>query len=118
MNAKQPLKDPTNRVVSVFDKRSQAESALQALVEDGFDKEEIRLFHGAEDAANVDTSPKWFADTDVEIKKYRRELDAGNSVISVPIDSGVSRERVHAILQENEARLTTHFGEWITEVMQ
>ncbi|QEG37581.1 hypothetical protein [Bythopirellula goksoeyrii] len=118
MSKEKPLEDPINRVVSVFDEPMQAEAAVKLLLEDGFSKEQLRVFHGPEDAAKVDTSKKWFADTDVDIKRYRRELEVGNTVISVPIEDGESRNRVHALLKNEGARLTTHFGEWITEVLQ
>ncbi len=64
------LEDPTNRIVSVFDDQAQAEDARQQLIANGFKSEQIRVLHGSEDANNVDTSAKWFADTDAEIGKY------------------------------------------------
>ena len=71
-----------------------------------------------EAAEKVDTSPKWFADTDVEIKRYRRELEAGNTVISVPVTDSNCREKIHEIFKRHDARLVTHFGEWVTEMLK
>jgi len=118
MSEKQPLQDPINRVVSVFDEHQLAESAKQELLKHGYDGEQIRLFHGPEDASDVDTSAKWFADTDVDIARYRKELADGNTVLSVPVVDGTSREEVHGVLKQCNARLTTHFGDWITEILK
>jgi hypothetical protein len=112
------LEDPTNRIVSVFDDLSHADAARQELLEHGITDDQIRVMRGEEAAAKVDTSAKWFADTDVEIEKYQRELSAGKTVVSVPLQDSADRDTLHAILKRHGARLTTHFGEWVTEMMQ
>ena len=118
MSEKNLMKDPTNRIVSVFDDREHAEAARQALLDDGFEAENIRLFHGEEDANDIDTSAKWFADTDAEIGKYRRELKAGKTVVSIPVSDSECRDKVHGILKGHDARMVTHFGQWITKMLQ
>lgn len=110
--------DPTNRVVCLFDDKPKALDAKAALIEFGFDKHQVHLLHGGKDAAEVDTSAKWFADTDKFMKKFKRELRDGDTVISVPIKDCDCREQVHTILKSHDARNITHFGEWITEVMR
>jgi hypothetical protein len=45
-------------------------------------------------------------------------LSEGRIVISVPVDDAKERERIHAILKRHQARMITHFGEWVTEMMQ
>lgn len=114
----QILDDPTNRVVCTFDDRQKAEEAKAALAEYGIAKHRIRVLKGEDDADEVDTSAKWFADTDKEMKKYARELQAGNVVISIPVKDCDCREEVNRIVQSFDARHATHFGEWITEVMR
>ncbi|MCA9198266.1 MAG: hypothetical protein KDA87_12040 [Planctomycetales bacterium] len=111
------LDDPANRVVCTFDNRQQAEDAKAALADFGISGHRIRVLNGEDGADEVDTSAKWFADTDKEIKKYTRELHAGNTVISIPVKDCDCREEVNRIVQNFDARHITHFGEWITEVM-
>lgn len=118
MSDDQLLEDPTNRVVSVFDERSQAEQARQEFVRLGLRTEQVRVMKGSGAAEKVDASPKWFADTDEEIKRYERELKAGNTILSVPVSDSNFREKVHAVLKQHNARLITHFGEWVTEMMK
>lgn len=110
--------DPTNRVVCIFDQHSQAVAAKSELISFGFEKEHVQLLSGEADAADVDTSAKWFADTDKFMKKFDRELRAGATILSVPIKDRDCREGVHSILTAHGARHVTHFGEWITEVMK
>ena len=110
--------DPTNRVVCIFDDHTHAHEAKAALIEFGFEKQQVYMLCGDEDAAEVDISAKWFADTDKEIKKFERELRHGQTVLSVPIKDWDCREGVHQILKKHDARHVTHFGDWITEVMR
>lgn len=118
MSDEQVLVDPTNRVVCVFDQRAQAEAARAELLKLELTEKEIRVLQGEETAEKVDTSPKWFADTDEEIARYKRELKAGGTVLSVPIADRETREKVHDVLKRHDARLITHFGEWVTEMLK
>lgn len=118
MSERKILENPTNRIVSVFDDRNQADAARQDLLKLGMMDDQIRVFRGQDAAERVDTSAKWFADTDVEIEKYERELRAGNIVVSVPVQDSADRDTLHAILKRHGARLVTHFGEWVTEMMK
>jgi trans-aconitate methyltransferase len=112
------LEDPTNRIVCVFDSQDNADAACEELTKIGIKNEQVRRFRGAEDAENVDSSAKWFADTDKLIKRYKQQLRLGSIVISVPVKDSDDRDRLHALLNRCDARLITHFGEWITEVMR
>jgi hypothetical protein len=112
------LEDPTNRIVAVFDDRDRWERARQDLVQAGLPDLRIRVMQGHKDASRVDTSAKWFADTDEEIARYQRELEAGNVVIAVPAQDPAVREQLHGILKRHNARWITHFGQWITEAMK
>lgn len=112
------LDDPTNRIVAVFDTLQRANAARDELQQHGVPRDHIRILRGSETAEQVDTSAKWFADTDDEIKRYQRELRAGSTVASIPVHDGASRETIHAILKQHKARLITHFGRWVTEMMK
>lgn len=96
MSEEQILDDSRNHVVCVFEDRKQAEKARKQLSELGIPDGEIRQAQGDDDAQEVDTSPKWFADTDEDIQRYREQLKIGNTVISVPVSDGETREKVHA----------------------
>lgn len=110
--------DPTNRVVCIFDDHTKAFDAKAALIEFGVAKDDVTLLRGDSDAAEIDTSAKWFADTDVKMKKFERELRHGASVLAVPVKDSDCRTKVNQILQDHDARQVTHFGDWITEVMR
>jgi hypothetical protein len=110
--------DPTNRVVCVFDSYAKAIEAIAALIEFGFEKQQIRLLRGHDDAAEIDTSPKWFADTDTEMKRIERQLLAGDTIVAVPVHDSDGREEVHRIVTAHGAKHVTHFGEWVTEVLR
>ena len=118
MSDKKLLADPTNRIVSFFTDPRHADEARQELIENGVEEAELQVRSGSEAADEVDTSAKWFADTDVEIKKYHAELLAGNTIISVPITDSAGREAIHAILKRHHAHRITHFGRWITKMMR
>lgn len=118
MSQEQFLEDPTNRIVSVFDGQEQAEAARKELSEADLNDDQIRIAHGPEAAEKVDTSAKWFADTDEEIQRYCHELRAGNTVLSVLVTDEAGRERIHDIVKRHGARLVTHFGRWVTEMMK
>ena len=118
MSDKALLTDPTNRVVAVFDKHEDARKARDELTRVESPAEKVQLLFGEDAADRLDTSPKWFADTDEQLERYEHELRGGNTVISVAIADSADREEVHAVLTQHNARLVTHFGEWITEMMR
>ena len=118
MSSPKFYEDPTNRVVSAFDSHRDAVAARMDLVRLGFDEDEIRILKGDDAAVDVDTSAKWFADTDVEVKKFERELRHGNTILAIPIEDSERRDCVHDVLKSHGARQITHFGEWIVESMK
>jgi hypothetical protein len=111
------LEDPTNRIVCSFDTEDHVAAVKTELRQFGIQDQQIRVRRGEKSADQVDTSAKWFADTDQHIKRFQRELRAGNSIVSVPVKDGASREQLHSLLRKHNARVITHFGEWITELM-
>lgn len=111
------LKDPTNRIVCVFDDPTDLQAAWRGLAEMGIEKDRMRTFHGESKADDVDMSAKWFADTDLEIGKYKRELEMGNSVLTVPVDEDDQREPIVELVKKHNARRVTHFGQWLMEMI-
>ena len=118
MNHEPLLEDPTNRVVSVFDSSDDAEAAMKELTELDCTAGAAKLYQGDAAADQIDTSAKWFADTDAELRRYERELRAGSLVVSAAIKDADARVKVHEVLKQHNARLVTHFGEWVTEMMR
>lgn len=120
------LNDPTNRILCVLDRVETAESLRDDIVqqlkesEDLTDvsAEDIRILHGRDKSGQVDLSAKWFADTDVQLEPYARELRQGNVVLSVPVENQDAREALHQLLKQSDARQITHFGEWVTESLR
>lgn len=115
---KKPLTDPTNRVVATFEDLEHAEAARRALLQKEFADQDIRLFHGEEAAAEIDASSKWFADTQIEIERFKRALAAGNAIVSVPVEDAAGRDEVDAIAREHGAAFITHFGKWVTKTVE
>jgi len=110
-----PLIDPTNRIVSVFDTPEDALCAKKALLEAGLAEGQIKVIHGGQAASEVDTAPKWFADTDVELKRFKSALKDNKAVVSVPVEDKQQREAATQVLAQTGAALTTHFGRWVTK---
>ena len=118
MSDEKRLSDPTNRVVCIFDDHATAVTAKAALLEYGFEKSEVKLLQGDEGAAEIDTSAKWFADTDKQLKNFARELRNGATLLSVPVKDCDCRGEVNELVRKHGARRVTHFGEWVTELMR
>lgn len=112
------MEDPTNRIVAVFANKEFADAARNDLSDYGIQERQIRILEGKGEADEVDTSAKWFADTDEEMEQFQQQLLAGNTVISVPAKDKASREEIHEILKRHDAYRVTHFGRWVTELMR
>lgn len=112
------INDPTNRIVAVLEKESSADAARRDIADYGIAGDSIRTFQGGSDAEGVDTSAKWFADTDDEMEHFQQQLRSGNIVISIPVSDEKCRDAVHKILKRHNAFRITHFGKWVTEVMR
>ncbi len=112
------MNDPTNRIVAVLDNSDAADAARSELTDYGIDEARIKTFEGSHDADSIDTSAKWFADTDVDMQRIQEQLLLGNAVLSVPVDGKEVSEAVHKILKRHNATHITHFGKWVTEVLR
>ncbi|MCA9265560.1 MAG: hypothetical protein KDA60_16985 [Planctomycetales bacterium] len=116
--SKSIFQDPTNRIVCIFDSRDDADAAARTLFADLGEGQAIHVLQGDDAARQLDTSAKWFADTDEEMKRFERELFRGHTIVAVSVADSETRDRAHQILKQFGARHITHFGEWITEVLQ
>jgi len=84
MSDERTLNDPTNHIVCNFADRSAAVEAKEALIKLGYGNDEVQIL--CESNSEIDTTAKWFADTDVELKKFERELREGAVVLVAPSD--------------------------------
>ena len=84
----------------------------------GSPTDKIRVVSNESRAEDIDTTSKYFADTHVEIQRYHDELRKGATLLIVPVTDANNREEIHQILKANGARMVTHFGEWVTEMMK
>jgi len=114
MNEGKLYDDPRGRAVAAFDERGEAEEARQLLAKEGFSDDDIRILHGQGDAREIDTSAKWFADTDEEITMFKHKLEVGKSLVSVPVEDHDTLKKIQGIYQQCGARMMTHFGQWVT----
>ncbi len=105
-----PLEYPNNRIVAVFNDVTAATAARTALAGSLGEEAEIKLYSGDGSAEEVDTSAKWFADTDLDIARFKRALEAGNAILSVPVENDQQRETTNQTLADHGATLATHFG--------
>jgi hypothetical protein len=87
------------------------------LIKHGFEAKQIKILR-EQDASDVDTSVKWFADTDKEMKKFASELRQGFVPLAMPVRNAESRATINEVLQSHGAQHVTHFGDWVTEVMR
>jgi len=110
-----PLADPTHRIVSIFPDVDKAQAAARSVAEAGIEVGSIKLFNGREAADEIDASAKWFADTDVEIQRFKRALLSGQAVLSVGLENQKQKGAVEEIAASAGAGTTTYFGRWATE---
>ena len=116
MSTQHELSDPTDQMVCSFADRSKARNAKLKLIEFGYRKEDVRLLGNSE--TDVDTSAKWFADTEVELKMFERELDRGKTLLIVPVRNADDVEAMNGLLKSEGAFHVTYFGSWTTQVMR
>lgn len=106
--------DPTGRTVCSFEDAGRAAAARASLIEYGFPAGEISILDGSSDADEIDASAKWFADTAQDLKRYQRELELGNTVLSVPAVDEESLQVLRKHFEKHDGRMMTHFGDWVT----
>lgn len=107
------LDQPRGRAVACLPDQATAESAAVRIAEHGLG-DGLEILHGTRISDDVDTSPKWFADTDLDLAVFKNHLASGGSVVSVPVDADDQLDTVRAVLEEAGATVFTHFGNWVT----
>ncbi len=120
------LDQTSNWLVGVIDSPEVAEQAIQALLQAGFNQDDVLLTHGpdalrrleAKDekrgplgwvhkaVANIVTDAGAFQDT------YATEASAGHSIINIHTDDEAYIKRGHDILKQHGAHYIKHFGPW------
>lgn len=117
MNEKQNKKyeEPTGRAVGIFRSHAEAEAARAALIDEGRDPKDVYILYGDVDAARLDESAKWFADTDETMKRLKRNLENGHTLISAGAENDEALDAIRNIYTRTGAWKMTHFGTWMTQ---
>lgn len=109
--------NPSGRAVAVMDSLGQARDAKEALSQIGLDVDEIQLLDGENNADEIDSSARWFADTDDLLERYQRKLEEGNALISAPVTDQDQLKQVEKIYYTAGASTMTHFGNLVTRTV-
>ena len=117
VNDNQTLNDPRGRVVAVMDQHDQGTAAKKALVEIGLQPDEIQIIDGRTEAASIDDSAKWFADTDELLERYKQKLAAGATLISAPVNDESQLKEIQGIFYAAGAHSMTKFGTLVTRTV-
>jgi hypothetical protein len=113
------------RVLAVLDDPSQVTAAIQDLVREGYNQEDILVLCGAEGAARLEATDRRrgllgglyrFAERVLgeepeERERYARELAAGHFLIAVPADER-QKSHVAQVLARHGAHDMEHFGRY------
>jgi hypothetical protein len=117
------------RLLAVFDRRSEADAAVAALVAAGFDRATIELFEGPEDAAAFDASGRrrgivgrlyriiefsW-ADQAPDFAWYEAAVRSGRVVLSVRARGQGLVRKAMEIVVANGGHFVNHFGWFETQ---
>ena len=105
---------PTGRAVCSFEELEHANLAREALVDRGFELDEISLLNDASEASEISAASDWFADTQDDVRRYRHEIEIGNTVLSAPATDEEQLQLLRSVFDENGGRMMTHFGDWVT----
>jgi len=114
-----------DRVLAVIDDPSQVTAAIEDLVRDGYNRDDIVVLCGAEGAARLEASDRRrgllgglyrFAERVLgeepeERERYARELAAGRFLIAVPADES-RKSHVAQVLARHGAHDMEHFGRY------
>jgi hypothetical protein len=112
-----------DRVVAIIDDPGQVNAAIEDLVREGFDQEEIVVLSGAEGAARLTGgypgllgrlfrfAEHALGEEPEERERYARELAAGRFLIAVPADEQL-KSLVAQVLARHGAHDMEHFGRY------
>ena len=127
------LDQSSNWLVGVIDDPQMAEQAVVALINAGFNQQDVLLLHGPEmlkrlDAKDEQRGPLGWAHkalasvvTDastcdrrqhIRERVYAREASAGHSIVNVHTNDPEYVERGTAVLTKHGAHFIKHFGPW------
>lgn len=115
MSDENMLDAPKGRAAALFGSKELAESAKAALIDQGFQADDINTAHGPADAQQLDDSARWFADTDDHIEMYKDQLGMGGSALTVPVEGEKQIAQVRDVFRANGASMMTHFGGLVTK---
>jgi len=114
-----------DRVIAVIDDPGQVTAAIEDLVREGFDQEEIFVLCGADGAARLEASGQHhgllgrlygfaehvLGEEPEERERYARELAAGRFLILVPADER-RKSQAAEVLARHGAHDIEHFGRY------
>jgi hypothetical protein len=123
---------PADHMLAVVDDAEKATSLAQVLNQNGFTADDIGILVGPEDARKLDaatgakgifakilTTGIDMGDKDTDyIKKYRRALVNGQTVIGVSVKNEDMRTKARQTLKDGHARFVTFFGRFVTELIE
>jgi hypothetical protein len=123
---------PINHIVAVINSSDEAAVIAERLNKNGFPVDEIGVLTGTGDSAKLDAATgkkglfSKLATTGVDagdrdtdyIRKYRRALLNGRTVIAVIAKDDEMRKTARKIFKEGGARFITFFGRFATEVLE
>lgn len=117
---------PTNRVVGTIDDPGAARTAVEALLEAGFNMDEIDVLYGEEGARRLDPTGKEHGvlarvqrtvlhmnDEDEYLRHHMEDILAGHFVIMVLAKEPEKREKVREILKSHGGHFIRFFGTWV-----
>lgn len=129
---RESLTIPVNYLFAIVMDPDEANGIVETLIHNGFSPEDIGVLTGMEDAAKLDavSGEKGFfaklvisgidmGDRDSDyIKRYRRALLNGRTVVTVTTKIDLERNKASQILKAHGARFITFFGRFVTEVLE
>ena len=115
---------PTDYVVGVIDDLQEAQQAIKAFEDAGYDANEIRLMESQEalqKTEELDEHKNWFQrlissfqsrtdETGVDIYQY--EAEQGNHILHVHANSQDEVEKITALMRNYHAHAIKFFGRW------
>ena len=109
------LDDPTHHIVAMFGSEQQAREALATIIALGLAASNAVILNADSSPTEIDTSAKWFADTDQVLQRFQEAIRANKTVLYVPEPDADRRDEMVTSLKASGAELVTHFGQWLTE---
>ena len=129
---RETLTIPTNHIMAIVDGPEEAREIVESLNQHGFAPDDIGILAGMEDAGKLDaaagekglfakllTSGVEIGDRDTDyIKRYRRAVLNGRTVVAVMAKSDAARKKAAHLLKFRGARFITFFGQLVTQVLE